>query len=137
MDINGDMGAGDGDKYLRRARMSMIDLVGYLEPHMLQGDIKTWLHRSLKHIFRREFTREGWVNSSETLWNAGLEAWNERCEAQGLELGIRGNAPRDAKFEAMMDSQVHGCFVSLSALGTPLSNVWSTTSTDIFHAVYH
>ena len=137
MDINGDMGAGYEDKYLRRARMSMINLLGYLEPHMLPRDIETWLHRSLKHMFRREFTGEGWVNSSETLWNAGLKAWNERCEAQGLELGVRGNAPRDAKFEALMDSQVRGCFVSLSALGTPLSNVWSTTSTDIFHAVYH
>ena len=139
MDINGDMVAGYEDKYLRRARVSMINLLGYLEPHMLRRDIETlgWLHRSLKQMFRREFTGDGWVNSSETMWNAGLKAWNERCEAQGLELGGRGNAPRDAKLDAMMDSQVRGCFVSLSALGTPLSNVWSTTSTDIFHAVYH
>ena len=66
--------------------MSMINLLGYLEPHMLPRDIETWLHRSLKHMFRREFTGEGWVNSSETLWNAGLKAWNERCEAHGLTL---------------------------------------------------
>lgn len=135
MDINGDVGAGYEDKYLRRSRLGLIDLLGYLEPQMLRRDIETfgWLHRSLKRIYRREYAGGVWVDSSETMWNAGLKAWNERCEAHGLELGGRGNE----KLDAMMDSQVRGCFVSLSALGRPHSNVWSTTSTDIFHAVYH
>ena len=43
------------------------------------------------------------------MWNVGLVAWNERCEAQRLQLGSRGDEGHDVNLEAILDKQVRGC----------------------------
>ena len=86
-------------------------------------------------------TASGEVLNRDTMWNVGLVAWNERCEAQRLQLGSRGDEGQDVNLEAILDKQVRGCFVSCSALGTPhwssRDSWWSVKRHDIFHAVYH
>ena len=51
--------------------------------------------------------------TNEKTWSAGLKAWNERCEAQGLGRGC-DTETRDAKLEAILHSGVRGCFFRLS-----------------------
>ena len=101
----------------------------------------------------------GLVDDDDTMWNTGLVAWNERCEAQRLQLRSSGDEGHDENLEAILDKQIHGCFVSCGesnaqqsqpdqtadsqSLGTPPpwsssdDSWWSVTSHDIFHAVYH
>ena len=50
--------------------------------------------------------------TNEKTWSAGLKAWNERCEAQGLGRGC-DTETRDAKLEAILHSGVRGCFSSV------------------------
>ena len=102
------------------------------------------------------FTVEnGLVN--DTMWNTGLVAWNERCEAQRLQLRSSGDEGHDENLEAILNKQIRGCFVSCGGPNAqqlqpdqtaddegqtppPWSSSdswWSVTSHDIFHAVYH
>jgi len=47
------------------------------------------------------------VVTNEKTWSAGLKAWNERCEAQGLGRGC-DTETRDAKLEAILHSLGQG-----------------------------
>ena len=88
--------------------------------------IIAWLRQSLKSTYHR----------GDALWSAGLIAWKERCEAQGL--GGCDKETRDAKLEAILHPRVRGCFVRLSALGKPVDQMWfSRIGIDFFPAVYH
>ena len=88
--------------------------------------IIAWLRQSLKSTYHR----------GDALWSAGLIAWKERCEAQGLGGGDKET--RDAKLEAILHPRVRGCFVRLSALGKPVDQMWfSRIGINFFPAVYH
>jgi hypothetical protein len=86
-------------------------------------------------VTQRARVREGRLDS--TMWADGLRAWNERCEAQGLKLGLGcDQGTRDTTLEVLLDPQVRGCFVRLSALGMPVDTDWfQRVGEDVFHAV--
>ena len=116
------------------ARCVLHKLLGYLEPQVLRSHPKIfeWVQLIMKGN-----TSEGRLES--TMWAAGLRAWNERCEAQGLKLGPGcDKGTRDTTLEVLLDPQVRGCFVRLSALGMPVDDDWwQCVGEDVFPAVYH
>ena len=154
---------------VHRTQIVLLDLVGFLEPHVLRSDPETytWLKNTLQILPKTRLTasggiftvENGLVDDDDTMWNTGLVAWNERCEAQRLQLRSSGDEGHDENLEAILDKQIHGCFVSCGesnaqqlqpdqtadsqSLGTPPpwsssdDSWWSVTSHDIFHAVYH
>ena len=152
MKFNGVFGGSYETGCVHRTQIVLLDLVGFLEPHVLRSDPETytWLMNTLQIRPKTRLTTSGGVlytvengvvNPNDTMWNTGLVAWNERCEAQRLQLGSRGDEGHDVNLEAILDKQVRGCFASCSALGTPpwsSKDSWrSVKSQDIFHAVYH
>merc|ERR1712194_356793 len=131
------------DKYMQlksvdvpHTRCALHRLLGYLEPQVLRSHPKIfeWVQLIMKE---NVYAREGRLES--TMWAAGLRAWNERCEAQGLKLGPGcDKGTRDTTLEALLDPQVRGCFVRLSALGMPVDDDWwHCVGKDVFPAVYH
>ena len=144
MNVNGTFGH-SYDSVLRQTRNVLLDLLGLLEPHVLRSDpeIFKWLQYTLQRLPKSRVTASGQeiTGWNDSMWNVGLVAWNERCEAQRLQLGSRGDEGHDVNLEAILDKQVRGCFASCSALGTPpwsSKDSWrSVKSQDVFHAVYH
>ena len=126
-----------------------------------------WLIRTLQSLPKTRLTATGGVikvenplnGRSETMWNAGLAAWNKRCEAQRLQLRrSSGDEGHDVTLEAIRDKQIRGCFVSCgwsnaqqlqpdqtaddvflgsSPPGWSDGSWWSVASHEIYHAVYH
>ena len=127
-----------------------------------------WLIRTLQSLPKTRLTATGRVikvenplngQASETMWNAGLAAWNKRCEAQRLQLRrSSGDEGHDVTLEAILDTQIRGCFVSCgwsnaqqlqpdqtaddvfngsSPPGWSDGSWWSVASHEIYHAVYH
>ena len=167
MKFNGFFGGNYETKCVHRTQIVLLDLVGFLEPHVLRSDPETytWLKNTLQILPKTRLTasgvtvENGLVDDDDTMWNTGLVAWNERCEAQRLQLRSSGDEGHDENLEAILDKQIHGCFVSCGesnaqqsqpdqtadsqSLGTPPpwsssdDSWWSVTSHDIFHAVYH
>ena len=101
-------------------QMVLLDLVGFLEPHVLRSDPETytWLIATLQILPKRRLTASGGIFTVEnglvndTMWNTGLVAWNERCEAQRLQLRSSGDEGHDENLEAILNKQIRGCFVS-------------------------
>ena len=154
---------------MRKTRFALLDLLGFLEPHVLRSDPVTfkWLIRTLQSLPKTRLTATGGVikvenplnGRSETMWNAGLAAWNKRCEAQRLQLRrSSGDEGHDVTLEAIRDKQIRGCFVSCgwsnaqqlqpdqtaddvflgsSPPGWSDGSWWSVASHEIYHAVYH
>ena len=131
-----------GHRRYRWASGQLMGLLCFLEPSVLRSHPETfeWVQKLLK-----KYTppiKPAGMATHETLWSAGLEAWNERCEAQGLGEGC-DTETRESKLKAMLHSGVRGCFVRLSALGTPVGYLWSgykwteRLGHDVFPAVYH
>ena len=101
---------------MRKTRLALLDLLGFLEPHVLRSDPETfkWLVRALQILPKTRLTASGGVinfenplngHDSETMWNAGLAAWNERCEAQRLQLRSSGAEGHDVTLEAIVDNR--------------------------------
>ena len=168
MEVNGVWLSTNEAIRVRKTRLALLDLLGFLEPHVLRSDPVTfkWLIRTLQSLPKTRLTATGGVikvenplnGRSETMWNAGLAAWNKRCEAQRLQLRrSSGDEGHDVTLEAIRDKQIRGCFVSCGWSNAqqlqpdqtaddegqtppPWSSSdswWSVTSHDIFHAVYH
>ena len=116
--------------------LGLVVVLCFLEPSVLRSHPETfeWLQEHMKKVY---ITLDGKV-AHETMWSAGLKAWNERCEAQGLVEGC-DTETRESKLEAMLHSVLRGCFVRLSALGTPVGSVihGPRYMRDVFPAVYH
>ena len=121
----------------RKTHCALVALLCFLEPAVLrsQPDIFRGLRWSLG-IMRAP-------GNVESAYTVGQRAWNERCEAQGLGEGC-DTETRESKLKAMLHSGVRGCFVRLSALGTPVGYLWSgykwtpeRLGHDVFPAVYH
>ena len=120
----------------------LIGLLCFLEPSVLRSHPETfeWVQTLLKKVF--PLIQPAGMAGHETIWSAGLKAWNERCEAQGLGEGC-DTETRESKLKAMLHSDVRGCFVRLSALGTPIGYLWAgykwteRLGHDVFPAVYH
>ena len=145
----------------------MLDLLGFLEPQVLRSDRATfkWLVATLQGTVKPRVASGGGIFTIEDgelndcMWNTGLAAWNERCEAQRLQLRSSGDEGHEVTLEATLDKQIRGCFVSCGWSSAeqlqpdqtdawpgatphhpwnPSVNAWwSVTSHDIFHAVYH
>ena len=112
-------------------RMVLVSLLCFLEPSVLRSNPKTfeWVRTTLKASRSRDL--------AVSYWSAGLNAWNERCEAQGLGAGC-DTETRDAKLGAILHSGVRGCFACLSALDTPVDRVWLwRVGREFWPAVYH
>ena len=165
MKFNGVLGGNYETSCVHRTQIALLDLVGFLEPHVLRSDpdTYTWLMNTLQIRPKTRLTSSGGVFTVEngvvndTMWNTGLVAWNERCEAQRLQLRSSGDEGHDENLEAVLDKQIRGCFVSCGGSNAqqlqpdqtadffgqtppPWSSSdswWSVTSHDIFHAVYH
>ena len=169
MDVEGVWCSRNEALQVRKTRLALLDLLGFLEPHVLRSDPETfkWLVRTLQSVPKMRLTASGGVikvetplngHGSETMWNAGLAAWNERCEAQRLQLRSSGAEGHDVTLEAIVDKQIRGSFVSCgwsnaqqlqpdqtaddAYLGSPPpgwsdGSWWSVTSHEIYHAVYH
>ena len=169
MDVEGVWCSRNEALQVRKTRLALLDLLGFLEPHVLRSDPETfkWLVRTLQILPKTRLTASGGVikvknplngHRSETMWNAGLAAWNERCEAQRLQLRSSGAEGHDVTLEAIVDKQIRGSFVSCgwsnaqqlqpdqtaddAYLGSPPpgwsdGSWWSVTSHEIYHAVYH
>ena len=120
-------------------RARLVTLLGFLEPSVLRSHPETfeWLRTTMK-MCRFRHPTDLWAHKpNETVWSVGLAAWNERCEAQGLGEGCDPET-RAAKLEAILHCGVRGCFVRLSALGTPVDHEWlSRVGWEVFPAVYH
>ena len=102
--------------------------------HMKMMHMKM-MHTTMK-MCRFRHPSDLWAHKpNETVWSVGLTAWNERCEAQGLGEGCDPET-RAAKLEAILHCGVRGCFVRLSALGTPVDHEWlSRVGWEVFPAV--
>ena len=172
MDVEGVWCSRNEALQVRKTRLALLDLLGFLEPHVLRSDPVTfkWLVRTLQSVPKTRVSASGGVikvenplngHGSETMWNAGLAAWNERCEAQRLQLRSSGAEGHGVTLEAILDKQIRGCFVSCGWsnaqqlqsdqtaddlflgynlwLSPPWSDGswWSVTSHGIYHAVYH
>ena len=170
MDVNGVWCTSYENLHVRKTRIVLLDLLGFLEPHVLRSDPETfkWLVRTLQILPKTRLTASGGAikvknplngHRSETMWNAGLAAWNEHCEAQRLQLRSSGAEGHDVTLEAIVDKQIRGCFVSCGwsnaqqlqpdqtaddvFMGPPPPGWsedltwWSVTSHEIYHAVYH
>ena len=120
-----------------------MGLLCFLEPSVLRSHPETfeWVQKLLKKCTPP--IQPAGMAAHETMWSAGLKAWNERCEAQGLGEGC-DTETRESKLNAMLHSGVRGCFVRLSALGTPVGYLgsgykWTSERLghDVFPAVYH
>ena len=122
----------------------LLKLLYYIDPHVLRShrEIFEWLKMSLQKMKARVFTEprgSEFVYTNESRWAAGLRAWNERCEAQGLKLEDC-NIARDAKLKAMVGyGQAGGCFarLPLSEQDPPAESWWTRGGCDYFHAIYH
>ena len=131
-----------GHRRYRKASGQLIGLLCFLEPSVLRSHPETfeWVQTLLKKC-TPQIPPAG-MAAHETMWSAGLKAWNERCEAQGLGEGC-DTETRESKLKAMLHSGVRGCFVRLSALGTPVGYLWAgykwteRLGHDVFPAVYH
>jgi hypothetical protein len=165
MTFNGVFGGSYETLFVTLTQIVLLDLVGFLEPHVLRSDPETyiWLIATLQILPKRRLTASGGIFTVEnglvndTMWNTGLVAWNERCEAQRLQLRSSGDEGHDENLEAILNKQIRGCFVSCGGPNAqqlqpdqtaddegqtppPWSSSdswWSVTSHDIFHAVYH
>ena len=166
MTFNGVLGGLYETVRVHLTQMVLLDLVGFLEPHVLRSDPETytWLIATLQILPERRLTASGGIFTVEnglvndTMWNTGLVAWNERCEAHRLQLRSSGDEGHNENLEAILDKQIRGCFVSCGGSNAqqlqpdqtaddpghqtppPWSSIdswWSVTSHDIFHAVYH
>jgi hypothetical protein len=169
MEVNGVWLSTNEAIRVRKTRLALLDLLGFLEPHVLRSDPVTfkWLIRTLQSLPKTRLTATGGVikvenplnGRSETMWNAGLAAWNKRCEAQRLQLRrSSGDEGHDVTLEAIRDKQIRGCFVSCgwsnaqqlqpdqtaddvflgsSPPGWSDGSWWSVASHEIYHAVYH
>ena len=169
MDVEGVWCSRNEALQVRKTRLALLDLLGFLEPHVLRSDPETfkWLVRTLQILPKTRLTASGGAikvknplngHRSETMWNAGLAAWNERCEAQRLKQRSSGDEGHDVTLKAIVDKQIRGCFVSCgwsnaqqlqpdqtaddAYLGSPPpgwsdGSWWSVTSHEIYHAVYH
>ena len=132
-----------GHRRYRWASGQLMGLLCFLEPSVLRSHPETfeWVQKLLKKCTPP--IQPAGMAAHETMWSAGLKAWNERCEAQGLGEGC-DTETRESKLNAMLHSGVRGCFVRLSALGTPVGYLWSgykwtseRLGHDVFPAVYH
>ena len=132
-----------GHRRYQMASGQLIGLLCFLEPSVLRSHPETfeWVQTFLKKVFPQ--IQPAGMAGRKTMWSAGLQAWNERCEAQGLGEGC-DTETRESKLKAMLHSGVRGCFVRLSALGTPVGYLWSgykwtseRLGHDVFPAVYH
>ena len=131
-----------GHRRYHMASGQLIGLLCFLEPSVLRSHPETfeWVQTFLKKFFPQ--IQPAGMAGHETMWSAGLKAWNERCEAQGLGEGC-DTETRESKLKAMLHSDVRGCFVRLSALGTPVGYLWTgykwteRLGHDVFPAVYH
>ena len=142
-----------------------------VQAHRSDPEAFKWLVRTLQILPKTRLTASGGVmkvenplngHRSETMWNAGLAAWNEHCEALRLQLRSSGaEQGHGVTLEAILDKQIRGCFVSCGWsnaqqlqpdqtaddmflgyslwLSPPWSDGswWSVTSHEIYHAVYH
>ena len=115
MDVNGVWCSSYEALNVRKTRLALIDLLGFLEPHVLRSDPETfkWLVRTLQYLRKTGLTASGgFINfenplnghGSETMWNAGLDAWHERCEAQRLQLRSSGAEGHEVTLEAIVDN---------------------------------
>ena len=116
MDVEGVWCSRNEALQVRKTRLALLDLLGFLEPHVLRSDPVTfkWLVRTLQSVPKMRLTASGGVikvetplngHGSETMWNAGLAAWNERCEAQRLQLRSSGAEGHDVTLEAIVDNR--------------------------------
>ena len=119
MEVNGVWLSTNEAIRVRKTRLALLDLLGFLEPHVLRSDPVTfkWLIRTLQSLPKTRLTATGGVikvenplnGRSETMWNAGLAAWNKRCEAQRLQLRrSSGDEGHDVTLEAIRDKQMRG-----------------------------
>ena len=170
MNVNGFCGESYELQCVHETQIALIDLLGFLEPHVLRSDPETfkWLIATLQDMPKTRVTASGEASTVEnfqvndTMWNTGLAAWNERCEAQRLQLRSSGAEGHDVPLDAILHKQIRGCFASCGwsnaqQLQPDLQWMqprapwqpprpswsschgawWSVTSHDIFHAVYH
>ena len=169
MNVNGFCGESYELQCVQETQIALIDLLGFLEPHVLRSDPETfkWLIATLQDMPKTRVTASGEASTVEnfqvndTMWNTGLAAWNERCEAQRLQLRSSGAEGHDVPLDAILHKQIRGCFASCGWSNAqqlqpdlqqmqprapwqpprPWSSChgawWSVTSHDIFHAVYH
>ena len=166
MTFNGVFGGSYETLFVTLTQIVLLDLVGFLEPHVLRSDPETyiWLIATLQILPKRRLTASGGIFTVEnglvndTMWNTGLVAWNERCEAQRLQLRSSGDEGHDENLEAILNKQIRGCFVSCggpnaqqlqpdqtaddvfmgsSPPGWSDGSWWSVASHEIYHAVYH
>ena len=130
-------------RYRCNSSGQLMGLLCFLEPSVLRSHPETfeWVQKVLKKC--KPVKQPAGMASHETMWSAGLIAWNERCEAQGLGEGCDTES-RESKLKAMLHSGVRGCFVRLSALDTPIGYLWAgymwtveRIGYDVFPAVYH
>ena len=123
MDVEGVWCSRNEALQVRKTRLALLDLLGFLEPHVLRSDPVTfkWLVRTLQSVPKMRLTASGGViqvetplngHGRETMWNAGLAAWNEHCEALRLQLRSSGAEGHGVTLEAILDKQIRGCFVS-------------------------
>ena len=94
------------------ARCVLHKLLGYLEPQVLRSHPKIfeWVL-----LITKENAPEGRL---ESMWDAGLRAWNERCEAQGLKLGPGcDKGTRDTTLEVLATAGPASSRVFCPALG--------------------
>ena len=113
----------------------LVTLLCYLEPPVLRShpEIFEWVRMTLQAS--RRCVDGVWAPT--TVWSAGLKAWDERCEAQGLRAGC-DTETRDAKLEAILHPGVRGCFTCLSSLDMPVDRLWPyCIGREVWPAVYH
>ena len=113
----------------------LVTLLCFLEPSVLRSHPETfeWVRMTLQAS--RRCVDGVWAPT--TVWSAGLKAWDERCEAQGLRAGC-DTETRDAKLEAILHPGVRGCFTCLSALDMPFDRLWPyCIGREVWPAVYH
>eukprot|EP00964_Phaeocystis_antarctica_P138542 scaffold103210_cov61-Phaeocystis_antarctica.AAC.2 len=128
---------------VHRTQIVLLDLVGFLEPHVLRSDPETytWLKNTLQILPKTRLTASGGIFTVEnglvndTMWNTGLVAWNERCEAQRLPCSCGAPAMKGTmriskqswtnRFVDVLSVAVGQMLSSCSQIRPPILNHWA------------